>query len=180
MGITELHIIGLMQRGKNWSDSGDFIARDLKTAFFMPFSWLSPRGLYFLQKSLLLDLSPIIGCACHSLPDWLTVSLLFGKLDWCDTGIWRWQLKTCWSCWWWETVYSVTFSIQFLTVLKSFSRLDSNSLTFLQLVKAVKTLTGGATWSIIYFDFACTTNFPFLFLMAPVGKYMRWVLSLPC
>ena len=88
--------------------------------------------------------------------------------------MWRWQLKTCWSCWWWETVYSVTFSIQFLTVLKSFSRLDSNSLTFLQLVKAVKTLTGGATWSIIYFDFACTTNFPFLFLMAPVQKYMRW------
>ena len=27
--------------------------------------------------------------------------------------------------------------------------MDSNSLTFLQLVKAVKTLTGGATWSII-------------------------------
>ena len=59
------------------------------------------------------------------------------------------------------------------TVLKSFPRLDSNGLTFLQLIKAVKTLTGGATWSIIYFDFACTTNFPFLFLMASVGKYMR-------
>ena len=51
--------------------------------------------------------------------------------------------------------------------------MDSNSLTFLQLVKAVKTLTGGATWSIIYFDFACTTNFPFPFLMASVEKYMR-------
>ena len=59
------------------------------------------------------------------------------------------------------------------TVLKSFPRLDSNSLSFLQLIKAVKTMTGGATWSIIHFDFACTTNFPFLFLMAPVGKYMR-------
>ena len=116
----------------------------------------------------------------HSLTDWLTNSLPFSKLDWCEPGKWRWQLKTCWSCWWWETVYSVTFSIQFLTVLKSFSRLDSNSLTFLQLVKAVKTLTGGATWSIIYFDLVCTTNFPFLFLMAPVGKYMRWALSLPC
>ena len=88
--------------------------------------------------------------------------------------MWRWQLKPCWSCWWWETVYSVTFSMQFLTVLKSFSRLDSNSLTFLQLVKAVKTLTSGATGSIFYFDFACTTNFPFPFLMAPVEKYMRW------
>ena len=96
------------------------------------------------------------------LPNWLTNWLPFSKLDWCEPGMWRWQLKTCWSCWWWETVYSVTFSIQFLTVLKSFSRLDSNSLTFLQLVKAVKTLTGGATWSIIYFDFVCTTNFPSL------------------
>ena len=81
MGITELHIIGLMQRGKNWSDSGDFIARDLKTAFFMPFSWLSPRGLYFLQKSLLLDLSPIIGCACHSLPNSLTNFCLVNLID---------------------------------------------------------------------------------------------------
>ena len=37
----------------------------------------------------------------------LTHSLLFSKLDWCDPGMWRWQLKTCWgcycySCWWWE------------------------------------------------------------------------------
>ena len=111
---------------------------------------------------------------CLSVTNSLTNWLPFSKLDFCEPGMWRWQLKTCWSCWWWETVYSVTFSIQFLTVLKSFSRLDSNSLTFLQLVKAVKTLTGGATWSIIYFDFACTTNFPFLFLMAPVQKYMRW------
>ena len=44
--------------------------------------------------------------------DWLTHSLtnslLFSKLDRCDPGMWRWQLKTCWSCyccwrWWWET-----------------------------------------------------------------------------
>ena len=38
----------------------------------------------------------------------LTHWLLFSKLDWCDSGMWRWQLKTCWSCyccwgWWWET-----------------------------------------------------------------------------
>ena len=30
--------------------------------------------------------------------DWLTNSLLFSKLDWCDPGVWRWQLKTYWDC----------------------------------------------------------------------------------
>ena len=30
----------------------------------------------------------------HSLTD----SLLFSKLDWCDPGEWRCQLKTCWGC----------------------------------------------------------------------------------
>ena len=29
---------------------------------------------------------------------WLTNSLLFSKLDWCDSGVWRCQLKTCWGC----------------------------------------------------------------------------------
>ena len=64
----------------------------------------------------------------------------------------------------------LTFSIQFLTVLKSFSRLDSNSLTFLQLVKAVKTLTGGATWSIIYFDLCMYNEFSFSFLNGTCGE----------
>ena len=27
----------------------------------------------------------------------LTHRLPFSKLDWCDPGMWRWQLKTCWS-----------------------------------------------------------------------------------
>ena len=71
--------------------------------------------IYFLS-----DPSPIIGYACHSLPDSLTDWLLFSKLDWCDPGMWRWQLKTCWSCWWWETVYSVTISIQFLPFWRAF------------------------------------------------------------
>ena len=34
----------------------------------------------------------------HSLTDWLTHSLLFSELDWCDLEVWRCQLKTCWSC----------------------------------------------------------------------------------
>ena len=49
---------------------------------------------------------------CLSVTDWLTNSLThslpFSKLYWCEPGMWRWQLKTCWSCyccwsWWWET-----------------------------------------------------------------------------
>ena len=49
---------------------------------------------------------------CLPLTNWLTHWLPFSKLDWCDPGMWRWQLKTCRSwyccwCWWWEIVYSV-------------------------------------------------------------------------
>ena len=41
-----------------------------------------------------------------SLPPSLTHSVTFSKLDWCDPGVWRCQLKTCWGCyccrcWWW-------------------------------------------------------------------------------
>ena len=43
--------------------------------------------------------------------NWLTDSLTnwlpFSKLDWCEPGIWRWQLKPCWSCCRWETVYTI-------------------------------------------------------------------------
>ena len=68
---------------------------------------------------------------------------------------------------------SLLGNVCYWDIVKSLSRLESNSLTFLQLVKAVKTSTGSATGSIFYFDFARTTNFPFSFLMAPVEKYMR-------
>ena len=34
----------------------------------------------------------------NSLTHWLTDWLLFSKLDWCDPGVWRCQLKTCWGC----------------------------------------------------------------------------------
>ena len=44
------------------------------------------------------------------LTDWLTDWLLFSKLDWCDSGLWRCQLKTCWGfyccwCWWWGSCW---------------------------------------------------------------------------
>ena len=41
----------------------------------------------------------IIDNPCHSLRHWLLLS----RLDWCDHGMWRCQLKTCWGsycCWW--------------------------------------------------------------------------------
>ena len=45
-----------------------------------------------------------------SLPNSLTDSVTFSRLDWCDPGVWRCQLKTCWGCyccwcWWWETFW---------------------------------------------------------------------------
>ena len=61
---------------------------------------------------------------CLSVTHWLTHSLPFSKLNWCEPVMWKWQLKTCWSCWWWETVYSVTFSIQFLKFVKSSIQVD--------------------------------------------------------
>ena len=44
------------------------------------------------------------------LTNWLANSLPFSKLDWCDPGIWRWQLKTYWGCyccwfWWWGSCW---------------------------------------------------------------------------
>ena len=53
----------------------------------------SDQSSFFLS-----DPSPIIGNACHSLTHSLTDWLLFSKLDWCDPGVWRCQLKTCWGC----------------------------------------------------------------------------------
>ena len=50
--------------------------------------------------------SLIIGYPCHS----LTATNLSDvcRLDWCDPGVWRCQLKTSWCCyccwgWWWAT-----------------------------------------------------------------------------
>ena len=39
-------------------------------------------------------------CLPLSVTDWLTHSLPFSKLDWCDPRVWRCLLKTCWGCHW--------------------------------------------------------------------------------
>ena len=59
----------------------------------------------------LSDTSPIIVYPCHSL-HWLTHSLVLLRLDWCDPGVWRYQLKTCWCCYsclhlWWGTCWQL-------------------------------------------------------------------------
>ena len=85
--------LGLKAQSTNWSLASSQIG--LREFF-----------VFILNSTLpfLSDPSPIIGNACQWLTDWLLIS----KLDWCDSGMWRWQLKTCWSCyccwgWWWET-----------------------------------------------------------------------------
>ena len=52
-----------------------------------------PNDSSKLRWSYLSDPSPIIGNACHKLTKSLTDWLLFSKLDWCDPGMWRWQLQ---------------------------------------------------------------------------------------
>ena len=49
------------------------------------------------------------------LTHWLTDSLLFNKLYWCDPGVWRCQLKTCWCCnccWWWSCWYQFVADLE--------------------------------------------------------------------
>ena len=51
----------------------------------------------------------------HWLTHSLTQSLPFNKLDWCDPGVWRCQLNTCWGCYWWcwETYWLKTVWCRF-------------------------------------------------------------------
>ena len=56
------------------------------------------------RKYLLSGPSPIIVYPCNSLTD----SLLFSKLDWCDPGLWRCQLKTCWCCNCWQNLFHIS------------------------------------------------------------------------
>ena len=47
------------------------------------FYWTRVRSFFTLVTNWLTDW----------LTDWLTNQLQFSKLDWCDPGLWRWQLK---------------------------------------------------------------------------------------
>ena len=47
-----------------------------------------------MSQQLLKSLAMLV---THWLTHWLPNSVLFSKLDWCDPGVWRCQLKTCWG-----------------------------------------------------------------------------------
>ena len=55
--------------------------------------WMNFISFY---RTRVLSLGMLVS---HSLTD----SVTFSKLDWCNPGVWRCQLKTCWCCnccWW--------------------------------------------------------------------------------
>ena len=95
----------------SYEDQKVSVKRKSKVTIFL--LHISTRYSYYLVTLVLfvLFLSFIIGpesdhWLCLSLTHWLP----FSKLDWCDPGMWRWQLKTCWSCycwwcWWWGSCW---------------------------------------------------------------------------
>ena len=59
-----------------------------------------PANLVNLYRTLVRSLQ-LATLVTHS----LTHSLLLSRLDWCDPGVWRCQLKACWGCyccWCWR------------------------------------------------------------------------------
>ena len=67
--------------------------------------------IYYFYRTRVRSLGMLVSnWLTHS----LTHSLLFSKLDWCDPGVWRCQLKTCYccSCWCWGSCWQ-----QFVTDL---------------------------------------------------------------
>ena len=85
------------------------------------FVFIGPKSEHWLCLSL-----------THLLTHWLTHSLPFSKLRWCEPGMWRWQLKTCWSCyccwcWWLGPCWQ-----QFVADLEAEVGSKRKSLTFVQ------------------------------------------------
>ena len=75
------------------------IFQDIETEEYMVKKYLKILKLHTCiagranWRIYLSDPSPIIGYACHLLTHWI---ITFSKLDWCDPGVWRCQLKICW------------------------------------------------------------------------------------
>ena len=64
--------------------------------------FIGPESYHWLPYSLTYLLTHSLTYSFNS----LTNSLLFSRLDWCNPGVWRCQLKDCWGCYcswfWWE------------------------------------------------------------------------------
>ena len=56
--------------------------------------FIGPESYHWLPYSLTYLLTHSLTYSFNS----LTNSLLFSRLDWCDPGVWRCQLKNCWGC----------------------------------------------------------------------------------
>ena len=56
---------------------------------------LKKEKLIYFYRTRVRSLGMLV---TNSLPNSLTDSVTFSKLDWCDPGVWRCQLKTCWGC----------------------------------------------------------------------------------
>ena len=72
-----------------------------------PFSFFPFLSLSSFYRTRVRSLGMFVS---DSLTYSLTHSLLFSKLDWCDPGVWRCQLKTLWGCyccwcWWWRSCW---------------------------------------------------------------------------
>ena len=86
------------------------------------------NSLSFSNGNILLFVGPESDhCLPLSFTNSLTHSLPFSKLDWCDPGMWRWQLKTCYCLAMLVTHWltdSLTQYTHWLTHSLMFSRLD--------------------------------------------------------
>ena len=88
---------------------------------------------HFLQMRVFYRVSRVrllASLVFNSLIDSLLNSLLFSRLDWCDPGVWRCQVKTCFGCyfcwcWCWETFWR-QFGADFVAEVWSYTTLQLN------------------------------------------------------
>ena len=94
--VTRCHLVLVLHSFQIWGSKGQI-------HLFVLLLFLKYGQSVFSSKQLEFFIGPESDhweclSLTHSLTDWLTDWLLFSKLDWCDPGIWRWHLKTCWGC----------------------------------------------------------------------------------
>ena len=87
-------------------DKQQLLINNLRGTSTVNISWSSLSLSHILKRGggnsyywfLLLFIGPESDhWLCLSLIHWLTHWLLLNKLDYCEPGMWRWQLKSCWS-----------------------------------------------------------------------------------
>ena len=111
---------------------------------------------YFFYRTRVRSLAMLVTHSLtHSLTDPLTDSLLFSKLDWCDPGVWRYQLKTCYRTWVRSLVMLVsnwlthwlTDSLTHSCLVNLMALYDPNCLMMTQQLRVDNSLAEGEVWS---------------------------------